>query len=179
MRKQSITCGKRYCYEWEAMKLSKRIGITILLLGVLLAWFHQFQLVGYTQIHWDEFYFLSKIHAHQDDRWFHAIQSIYVHWLGWVTQMGSNEVDQILYGRLFTVIFLVGIMVVCLYGCVHRLTRSPVASLAAVFIALAHPFVAFQSFRFRADPMIGTGFLVAATLLISYPWSFSAIIFMA
>ena len=89
------------------MKLSKRLGSAILLVAVLWAWFHQIQLVYFTQIHWDEFYFLSKIHAHQDDRWFHTIQSIYVHWFSWVTWLSENEVEQVLYGRLFTVVFFV------------------------------------------------------------------------
>lgn len=148
------------------MSVLRNISVAILVGAVLTGWIYQYQLVGNTEIHWDEFYFLSKVHAYEAGWWAHTLQSMYVHFFGWLTWAGPNEVDQVIWGRSFSLVFLTSMTGLGLFFGVRRLTESTTAALAAAFLGLAHPFAAFQAFRFRVDPMLAAGFVGMAALLI-------------
>lgn len=58
-------------------------------------------------VNWDEFYFLSHVHANLDGRLDLPLQTVFVHAFGWLADVSGNEVDQIAIARLVMLGFFV------------------------------------------------------------------------
>ncbi len=114
-------------------------------------------------INWDEFYFLSHVHAWLDGRLNQPVQTFFVHGFGWLAQVPGHEFGQIVAARLVMVAFL---MLTC-----HAIWRmgsrlaDPQAAKIAVLAFLCSGFVLAHGTSFRADP-ITTGLLMTALSIL-------------
>lgn len=114
-------------------------------------------------INWDEFYFLSHVHAWLDGRLDRPMQTFFVHGFGWLAQVPGHEFGQIVAGRLVMLAFL---MLTC-----HAIWRmgshlaDPRAAKIAVLAFLCSGFVLPHGTSFRADP-IATGLLTTALSIL-------------
>lgn len=110
-------------------------------------------------INWDEFYFLSHVHAWLDGRLDRPMQTFFVHGFGWLAHVPGHEIGQIIAARLVMVAFLA---LTCL--AIWRMgtyLADPLAAKIAVVAFLCSGFVLPHGTSFRADP-IATGLLMTA-----------------
>lgn len=110
-------------------------------------------------INWDEFYFLSHVHAWLDGRLDRPMQTFFVHGFGWLAWVPGHEFGQIIAARLVMVAFLA---LTCL--AIWRMgtyLADPLAAKIAVLAFLCSGFVLPHGTSFRADP-IATGLLMTA-----------------
>lgn len=109
-------------------------------------------------VNWDEFYFLSHVHAWLDGRLDRAMQTGFVYAFGWLDRLPGHEMEQIFAAR----IVMVGALAVSAFS-IHRiaehLTTRRCADIA-VLAFLCSGFVLPHGGSFRADP-------IAAALLTS------------
>jgi hypothetical protein len=116
-------------------------------------------------VNWDEFYFLSHVHAWLDGRLDRPMQTFFVHGFGWLARVAENEVDQIVVARLV----MVGCLVVtCL--AIYRISAKiadTVAAKVAVLAFLASGFVLPYGASFRADPIAASLLMTAAALILT------------
>ncbi|WP_133000586.1 hypothetical protein [Luteimonas arsenica] len=103
-------------------------------------------------INWDEFYFLSKVHAHYRGELATTFQTIHVQFFGWLLDAAQTEVNQIVLARLAllallaTNCFLVW-KIACNWMQRHIATIAPVAHLS--MLPVAH-----HGASFRTDSII-------------------------
>ena len=114
-------------------------------------------------INWDEFYFLSHIHAHLDGRLDRPLQTVFVHAFSWLSGVSGHEVDQIVVARLVMLSFFTA---TCL--ALHRIAAAlsnEAAADIAVLAFVTSGFAIAHGSSFRADPM-AAGLLVCAVALM-------------
>ncbi len=109
-------------------------------------------------VNWDEFYFLSHIHAYLDGRLDRPMQTFFVHGFGWLDHIPGHEMQQILAARIVMVGFL-GVTALSVHRIARHHTDAACANIA-VLAFLASGFVLPHGASFRADP-------IAAALLTS------------
>jgi hypothetical protein len=115
-------------------------------------------------VHWDEFLYLSKVHAHLDGRLAVALQSLHVHLFSWVRLVSDNEVDQILAAR--GAMLALGLVTAgSMFAIAYRVTRSVVASLFPIAVLLGFRDMLVHLHAFRADPLLVALWLASAALL--------------
>ncbi|MDA8584998.1 hypothetical protein N9L47_01885 [Rhodobacteraceae bacterium] len=115
--------------------------------------------LSYTRnVNWDEFYFLSHVHAWLDGRLDRPMQTGFVHAFTWLGLVPGHEMEQIFAARV--------VMIGCLaatsfsiHRIAHHLTNERSANVA-VLAFLCSGFVLAHGGSFRADP-------IAAALLTS------------
>lgn len=121
-------------------------------------------LLAFTRnVNWDEFYFLSLVHAYLDGRLDRPLQTFHVHFFGWLAALPGDEMTQITAARLIMTVLL-GLTAASIW----RIARSfpdhnnqgAIAALIAVLAYLTSGFVLPHGASFRADP-------IAAALLMS------------
>lgn len=113
-------------------------------------------------INWDEYLFLSWIHAFADGRLTEPFQTFHVQLLRWLTGLPVAEADQIVAGRLLMLLCEAGSLI-----CLYRLARAFVSvehALVAVLGWCSAGFALAHGAAFRADPL--AGFLAIAALTI-------------
>ncbi len=114
-------------------------------------------------INWDEFYFLSHVHANLDGRLDRPLQTVFVHGFSWLAWLSGHEVDQIATARLAMMGFFVGTCIA-----VHRIAATLTDEASADIAILAFVtsgFAIAHGASFRADPM-AAGLLMGAVALM-------------
>lgn len=131
--------------------------------GVLVAFAAMLTMAWTRNINWDEFYFLSHIHAHLDGRLDRPLQTVFVHAFGWLSGLSGTEVDQIAIARLVMMAFFAGTCV-ALHRIAAQLTDARSADIA-VLAFVTSGFAIAHGGSFRADPM-AAGLLMGALALM-------------
>ncbi len=136
----------------EVMRTVAVVAATIL---VALAWTRN--------VNWDEFYFLSLVHANLDGRLDRPLQTAFVHAFGWLVHVPGHEMGQIFAARVvMTALFATTVF------SIHRISRELTerdAADIAVIAFLTSGFVLAHGTSFRADP-IAAAFLMGALTII-------------
>ncbi len=112
----------------------------------------KFLLASRINVNWDEFFFLSHVHASVRGDLTLFLQGAYVHAFRWIAGTGGDEVDQIVRLRLVMCVLL-AISAAFLY-LLARLWTSRPAALVAVFAFLATWPVLKHGASFRADALL-------------------------
>ncbi len=126
--------------------------------GIVFAFVALACLAYYRNVNWDEFYFLSHVHAWVDGRLDRPLQTVFVHAFRWLTWLPGNEWEQIFAGRLVMALCLAA--TTCAVFCIARHLTSPAAAGLASLAFLSSGYVLAHGGSFRADP-------IAAALLTS------------
>lgn len=125
-------------------------------------------------INWDEFFFLSRIYEYQRGELTQIFQTGYVHLFGWLTAIGSHEVDQILVARGFYVVLLL-VSALCLYMIARRFVSKGGAVTACIaFFCLYNVMVHGASFR--ADGIALLLYMFCLTVILR--WETAAAVFL-
>lgn len=139
----------------------------ILMAAVLLAVALKLFLVFRLNIHWDEFYFLSQVHDYLRGALSTRLQTFHVHFFSWLPIPGTDEIDQIVAGRL--------VMWTCLaasafliYGIARRFA-SHGGALFAVLAYLSVSAIIDHGASFRTDPIATVFSLLSFYLLLCRP----------
>ena len=114
-------------------------------------------------VNWDEFFFLSHVHAHLDGRLDRPMQTGYVHAFGWLAWIPGQEMGQIFAARLVMTARL-GITCFSIYR-VSDAMAGPRAAGVAVVAFLTSGFVLAHGASFRAEP-IAASLLMTATAIV-------------
>lgn len=116
-------------------------------------------------VNWDEFYYLSHVYAHLDDRLDRPFQSAFVHAFSWVRYLPGYEVEQIAILR----VLMTGFLAVTCYA-VYRIAAvitDRTSSLIAAFAFLMSGYVFGFGSGFRADPMAAAGLMSALAIVMT------------
>lgn len=120
----------------------------------------QFHLIFVQGFNWDEFYFLSQVHAAENGTLQIALNTIHTRLFFWLPQL-PGEIAQLRVARIFMLIAELA-TVVCLIGLARRFTDLQTALIAGLaYISAGYIFLHGASFR--VDP-IATALLMAALL---------------
>ncbi|MEP5730543.1 MAG: hypothetical protein ABJL67_14365 [Sulfitobacter sp.] len=114
-------------------------------------------------INWDEFYFLSHVHAQLDGRLDRPLQTVFVHAFGWLSAVSGTEADQIAIARLVMLVFFSGTCL-ALHRIAATLTNAPCADIALLAFVTSG-FAIAHGGSFRADPM-AAGLLMGAVAIM-------------
>ncbi len=140
-------------------------GVVVVLVGLLAAGLlARLALVWRTNINWDEFYYLSKVHSYARGELSGRLLTFHVHLFGWVLRLWRSEVDQVLVIR---VVYLVAGAVTAgaLVVVVRALVGSVVAGLAAAVCVQGFSLVLQFGTSARFDPSIVLCFMAAMAVL--------------
>lgn len=141
-----------------------------LLAAVALCLLLQAWLAARLEINWDEFFFLSHSYDYQRGEMRKALQSIYVHLLGWITSLPGNEIDQIIYGRFVMLACLAGTCGL-IYTLAHTFFTATASAMAVLAFAAAGPTLIHGS-SFRADPISALLMMLSLVILARARMSF-------
>lgn len=118
----------------------------------------QFHLIFVQGFNWDEFYFLSQVHAAENGTLQVALNTIHVRLFFWLTLL-PDEITQLRVARIFMLLAELT-TVLCIIGMARRFVDLRTAMLAGLaYIGAGYVFLHGTSFR--VDP-IATAFLMAA-----------------
>lgn len=133
--------------EWIGQALAALF--TAAALGVLAA---KLLLVWRINVNWDEFFFLSHVHALARGELQLLMQGAYTHLFSWVTALEVQEVDQVVWlrGLMWTLLVLSAWL---LYRLARRFA-SPVGAAFALLAFIASWPVLKHGASFRADSML-------------------------
>ncbi|MEW9920641.1 hypothetical protein AB2B41_13575 [Marimonas sp. MJW-29] len=116
-------------------------------------------------VNWDEFYFLSHIHAHLGGYLDRPLQTAFVHAFSWLARVPGHEVDQIASARLVMMCFFAA---TCLS--IHRISAAladEASADIAVLAFLTSGFAIAHGGSFRADPMAASLLMGAVALIMT------------
>ena len=150
---------------WAERLATRLPWVLLALLALLLAL--RLQLVFTANVNWDEFLYLSKVHAHLRGELGSAFQSFQVHLFTWLAWVSDNEVEQVKAARL--AVFGLNL---CAAGLLYKIGRrflSPSAALFALLCLQGFSFVMAHGASFRADPICAFFILAAIALLLHEP----------
>lgn len=151
--------------------------------GALIAAFCVLAVLAYTHnVNWDEFYYLSQVHAHLDGRLDRPLQTIHVHFFGWLAWLPGDEMTQIFAGRL--------VMMLCLgltAGAIWHIARNlvgehgsrSVAAGVAVLAFLSSGYALGHGASFRTDPIAAALLMVSLAVVMTGPISSPQIVLVA
>jgi hypothetical protein len=133
------------------------------LLAVVAAFFLlQLCVIMRFNLNWDEYFFLSHIYTHVAERLSVPFQTFHVRLLPWLISLPLSEADQLVAGRLFTMLCEAGSLF-----CLFRIAREFVSVESALFAVIAWcaaGYALLHGASFRADPL--SGFLMMASLAL-------------
>ncbi len=158
------------CIQAHRDKLIHVIGFGLILLVLAL----HFSLIFRINIGWDEFRFLSDIYAYQRGDINNALQTIHVHLFAWLSDVGENEVDQIMVARGVYYFFLLGSCWFIFVIASRFLTR--LASIFAVLVYLSYFEVIGYASTFRFDGLGVFLLLGSLALVVRRPSSMPALL---
>jgi hypothetical protein len=115
-------------------------------------------------VNWDEFFYLSQVYSFRDGRLLSAFQTIHVHFLGWLTWLGTSEMDQLVAGRLFMLVAECGTLA-CIFAMGRTLYGARPAAFA-VIVFLCSGYVLQHGASFRADPLATVTMMTSLALLL-------------
>ncbi len=132
--------------------------------GAVFIVFSALLLLAWTRnVNWDEFFFLSHVHAYLNGRLDRELQTFFVHAFGWLEAVPGHEMGQIFAARL--------LMTACLAVTVFSIFRiarafaNRRAAWVTVLAFLTSGFVLPHGTSFRADP-IATCLLMSALAIL-------------
>ncbi len=157
--------------EQQRVKALQRV----LLGGIVCSLAVIFSLLFYRNIHWDEFYFLSKIYKYHGGTLSSPFQTFYVHLFGWLLGVSKDEISLILIGRCVCFVLFLG-SISFLY-LISRLFFHPISSLFSVLTFITFSEVIDHGAAFRVEPLVLFLFLAAVYLLLKPELSFRRTIF--
>lgn len=102
-------------------------------------------------VNWDEFYFLSHVHAALEGRLDRPMQTVFVHAFGWLDRLPGEEIGEIVAAR-FVMLGFVVLTLASIYRLALQRT-SQTAALIAVLGFLTSGYTLIHGGSFRADPM--------------------------
>jgi hypothetical protein len=150
--------------EWSGAFERVLLGLGLAACASLFA--YKVWLVDRLNINWDEFLYLSQVHALARGELYAVFQSAYAHLFGWLTSIGTDEVEQIASGRLVMLVLLGATAFM-----VWRLGRRWLEGFPSIIPPLAYlsmlP-VLQHGGSFRADSLLAP-LVIAAVLLIVGP----------
>lgn len=123
-----------------------------LVLACVLLWLIKFWLISRLNINWDEFYFLSNVHAATRGELTQGLQTAYTHLFSWLPRVQGDEIRQILVARTLMVVLL-GISAVLIQRLAMRWFSCTVAWTAALGFLVLSP-VLHHGGSFRADSLL-------------------------
>jgi hypothetical protein len=145
----AITRPQRGSWGWVAAGF---VGLMVLL---------RYHTLHLRSVHWDEFFFLSKIYSHLRGDLTGALQTGHVHAFTWLRLVSENEVTQIIAAR--TVMLGLQAATCWFIFAVTRRLFDRTAGFVAVFAYLSFSYVQDHGTAFRADP-------IAAFLVMGAIW---------
>ena len=126
---------------------------------VVLAWIRN--------VNWDEFYYLSQVHDHLNDRLDRPLQTFHVHFFGWLAAVPGHEMIQISVARLVITIML-GITAVSIWQIARIVTgQNRQAAGIAVVAFLTSGYVLAHGASFRTDPIASALLMSALAILMT------------
>ncbi len=145
--------GQSFAKPVEVIPLERAIRACIVGFFALLL------VVAFTHnVNWDEFYFLSHVHAFLDGRLDRPMQTFFVHGFTWLDALPGHEMEQIFAARVAMVACL-GLTAFSIHRIAHHFTDRFSADIAVLGF-LTSGFVLAHGASFRSDP-------IAAALLTS------------
>lgn len=124
-----------------------------------------FALAGTRNVNWDEFYFLSHVHAHFEGRLDRPLQTVFVHGFGWLAAIPGNEMAQITVARLVMTALLA---ITCLSIFRMSLALSDRRSAwIAVAAFLTAGFTIAHGASFRADPIAAAALMASLAIMLT------------
>ncbi len=124
-------------------------------------------LLTITNVNWDEFFYLSKVHDYLRGDLTKPLQSFHVHLFAWLPSVADNEVDQVIAGR--AAVFTLGLINVGLLYAIGRRFFDQTAALFTIFCYLTFSYLVEHGASFRADPICALLFLSAVAFLMMKP----------
>ena len=136
----------------------------LLLAAVALALLLKLHLVFVTNVNWDEFFYLSKVHDYLRGTLAIPLQTFHVHAFAWLPLVSENEVDQVIAARL--AVYGLGLASALMIYRIGRryLDRLPV--LFGLLCYLSFSYVIEHGTSFRFDPIAAFLFLASVALLL-------------
>lgn len=128
-------------------------------------------------VHWDEFYFLSHVHAWLDGRLDRPMQTFFVHGFGWLERVADDEITQIAAARLV----MVGCLAMTSWA-IYRiaiLMTDGAAARIAVLGFLTSGFVLPFGANFRADPIAASLLMTAVAIMMTSKMRAPAVLLVA
>lgn len=115
-------------------------------------------------INWDEFTYLSQVHAYLGGTLESRLQTLHVHAFAWLPVVSGNEADQVVAARLVMLV-LHGLTAFFLYRIAARATDRPSALFAALaYLSLSYVIRGGASFRY--DPLLIVLIIAAYDLVV-------------
>ena len=127
-------------------------------------------------VNWDEFFFLSHVHAYLNGRLDRELQTFFVHVFGWLDAVPGHEMGQIFAARLLMTACL-GVTVFSIFRIASVFANRPAAWIA-VLAFLTSGFVLPHGTSFRADPIATCLLMSALAILLTSrfaPWQLVAL----
>ncbi|WP_299851908.1 hypothetical protein [uncultured Roseovarius sp.] len=122
--------------------------------------------LAYTHnVNWDEFYFLSHVHAFLDGRLDRPMQTFFVHAFTWLNMLPGQEMEQIFAARLVMVGCL-GVTTFSIHRVARHFTDRRCAEIAALGF-LTSGFVLAHGASFRADPIAAALLTASIAILLT------------
>lgn len=135
----------------------------IVRLAIFSAFAAMLVMVWTRNVNWDEFYFLSHVHAHISGNLDRPLQTFFVHGFGWLASVPGQEMEQIAAARVVMMGFFTATCI-SLHRIAATLADEPSADIALLAF-LTSGFVMAHGGSFRADPM-AAGLLTTALALM-------------
>jgi hypothetical protein len=123
-------------------------------------------------VHWDEFYFLSFVHDYLRGALASRLQTFHVHLFSWLPALGTDEIGQIVAGRVVMALVAIG-SALAAYGIARRFVPR-VSALFGVLAYLSVSMVIEHGASFRADPPAAFLSLLAVLLVLRRPHQLAA-----
>jgi hypothetical protein len=139
--------------------------VVVLVVALAVVWGVRLWLLPTLNVNWDEFYFLSQVHALLRGELSAPYLTFHAHLLGWVVHVADNEVDQVLALR--------GVMAACgAIGTAATIVAGRAlggtwrAGLVAAVAAAGFSLVIQFGCQARFDPLVANLFVCSVALLL-------------
>lgn len=144
--------------QQDKLDLVVRWSVVACFVGILV-------LVYTKNVNWDEFYFLSHVHAFLDGRLDRPLQTFFVRGFTWLADVPGHEMEQVFVARLAMVVLL-GITATALHRIASALTDTTSANIA-VLAFLTSGYVLPHGASFRADPIAAAALTSAVAFILT------------
>ncbi len=122
-------------------------------------------IAGTRNVNWDEYYFLSHVHAHLDGRLDRPLQTAFVHAFGWLATIPGFEMAQITVARLVMTALLA---ITCLSIFRMSIALSDRRSAwIAVAAFLTSGYTIAHGASFRADPIAAAALMASLAIMLT------------
>lgn len=138
-------------------------------IAALLALFAGMQLwlAFHLNINWDEYFFLSHVHAYLDGRLTAPFQTFHVHLFSWLPSLSLSEADQIGMGRI--VMLACELVTLAMVYAVGRAFFAPRDALLAAATYALSGYMLAHGMSFRTDPPAAMLMMLALWQMIRAP----------